>query len=332
MSLARVLVTCTQTAFYQAASTPPNKTPTKARYDIDHPWHIRIAAVVFRLQQPLLWIATGAELLLALAQQTVVPLPASLSRTIQHNLCAYPRSLAWLPVSKVAPNLHATPLAVLGAALVVCGSVLRLTCFRKLGTLFTFDLTILPSHELITTGPYAYVRHPAYAGTLLMCIGMLLVNFTPGSWVTECGIMGHGLRGTMVRTAAASLWLGWWLSVGVHRCRSEDAELRKIFQKVWDSQLELICVFNFMCLVQIDAESEERVGAGEPLEDSATMFERYVFTNESSVPQLACDDVALAVDWSKPDGRLQNFARVQQHDSPPQWQAALLNTTSIADD
>ncbi len=107
--------------------------------------------------------------------------------------------------------------------------MLRLFCFRKLGRLFTFDLTILPSHTLITTGPYAYVRHPAYAGSLFIHLGLILTNFTAGSWVTECGITGSMAIGLYF----ASIWFIWWFIVGVARCRSEDAELRKMFPKEW---------------------------------------------------------------------------------------------------
>jgi len=35
-------------------------------------------------------------------------------------------------------------------------------------------ITIYEGHRLITTGPYALVRHPNYAGDLLMCVGLAL--------------------------------------------------------------------------------------------------------------------------------------------------------------
>ncbi|PSR70446.1 hypothetical protein PHLCEN_2v13697 [Hermanssonia centrifuga] len=134
-----------------------------------------------------------------------------------------------------APSIYVTPLTTLGVVLMIFGSVLRLTCFSKLGKLFTFDLTILPSHTLITSGPYAYVRHPAYTGTLSMSLGLALINFTRGSWVTECGVVGHGMTGIGIRSMVACAWFGWWVAVGIKRCESEDAELRKMFGKEWDT-------------------------------------------------------------------------------------------------
>lgn len=133
-----------------------------------------------------------------------------------------------------SPYLHVSYFALLGASLVVFGSLLRLTCFRKLGSLFTFDLTILPTHSLVTGGPYGYVRHPAYTGTLSMCLGMALINLTPGSWVAECGILGRGDISTFLKILGASVWFSWWVAVGVTRCRAEDAELRKKFGAEWE--------------------------------------------------------------------------------------------------
>ena len=37
------------------------------------------------------------------------------------------------------------------------------------------DDLLKAGHELVTTGPYAQVRHPIYAGTLLAMIGSVLV-------------------------------------------------------------------------------------------------------------------------------------------------------------
>lgn len=45
MSLARVALGCIQAACYQVASTPPNKTPSKGRFDVK--WHSRISPLIF---------------------------------------------------------------------------------------------------------------------------------------------------------------------------------------------------------------------------------------------------------------------------------------------
>lgn len=177
-----------------------------------------------QIQQPLIWICSGAELLLLATQQDVFPVSPSTSRLVESVLCPTTHH----------PNLHVSRFSLLGLGLVVFGSLLRLTCFRRLGNLFTFDLTIFPTHSLVTSGPYAYVRHPAYTGTLSMCLGVALVNLTPGSWVAECGVLGRGLPSVLLRAAGTAAWFGWWLAVGFTRCRSEDAELRKKFGTQWE--------------------------------------------------------------------------------------------------
>ncbi len=88
-------------------------------------------------------------------------------------------------------------LLLLGAVVVSCGAVLRLACFRALGALFTFELTISPDHTLVTAGPYAHVRHPSYTGVYALLLGSSAVMLAPGAWLREawlvpsaCGVMG----------------------------------------------------------------------------------------------------------------------------------------------
>ena len=45
---------------------------------------------------------------------------------------------------------------------------------------FTFELAILKDHALVPTGPYAWVRHPSYAGALLSAIGVTTAQLCPG--------------------------------------------------------------------------------------------------------------------------------------------------------
>jgi len=222
MTYSRALLVCAQGIAYQLASTPPNKTPPKARYDAAHPWYIRIAPTVMKIQQPLIWLCAFAELAIILTH----PIAASLPSCISH--------FAPQVFTAKATQVYTTPTTLLGVSFVIIGSILRLTCFRALGQLFTFDLTILPKHTLVTSGLYAYVRHPAYTGSLAMILGLALVNLTSGSWVTESGLLGRGSVGAFLRGLGGAAWWIWWLAVGFKRCRSEDAELRKTFGKEWD--------------------------------------------------------------------------------------------------
>lgn len=123
-----------------------------------------------------------------------------------------------------------TPLFLTGVLLTIVGMLIRLQCFRELGQLFTFDLSILPDHSLVTSGSYGYVRHPSYAGSMLIVIGITFSQLTAGSLAVECCVLGQAGSGL--------LWTVWWmwtLSVGASRAVAEDKELQKQFGSKWDA-------------------------------------------------------------------------------------------------
>lgn len=93
----------------------------------------------------------------------------------------------------------------------------------------------MPSHHLVTHGPYAYVRHPAYTGSLLVLAGLGLSHLTHGGWLVECEMLGgKGLTGLIMRLGGFLMWYAWWFGVGVRRARAEDSALRKLFESDWD--------------------------------------------------------------------------------------------------
>ncbi len=44
-----------------------------------------------------------------------------------------------------------------------------------LGKYFSVHIEIKDRHELIESGPYRFIRHPAYAGNLLQAVGIPLI-------------------------------------------------------------------------------------------------------------------------------------------------------------
>ena len=131
--------------------------------------------------------------------------------------------------SWTSPYLLAlTPMSVFGYILVIVGGLGRIWCYKTLGAFFTYELTIRPSHLLIKTGPYAYVRHPSYTFVALLTIGMFLVQqplakFFPNSpWIqVQLGPVG------LVSCCALLIFL---FST---RVRREEIELEKKFGKEW---------------------------------------------------------------------------------------------------
>ncbi|EIW56073.1 uncharacterized protein TRAVEDRAFT_22436 [Trametes versicolor FP-101664 SS1] len=173
-----------------------------------------------------------------------------------------PSSISSLPPPSSPVSLSAaltTPHAflLLGAAMAVGGAVLRLACFRALGTLFTFELTISPTHTLVTDGPYACVRHPSYAGVYAVLLGASAVMLSPSAWLREAWLdpslraLWHSVRGGeagtgggmggLVGVGLAWVFVAFWGVKVVYALRStnrrvgtEDAELHRVFGAQWE--------------------------------------------------------------------------------------------------
>ncbi|KAF8261778.1 hypothetical protein EI94DRAFT_761608 [Lactarius quietus] len=122
---------------------------------------------------------------------------------------------------------------VLGCLMTAASGVLRLACYKTLGSLFTFEITLRKDHRLVTSGPYAFVRHPSYSGVVLGVVGTLLVHFGPASWWARAGWFG-----TLWGQAYALAWCmmeAYVLWSILCRAPTEDAILRKEFGAEWDA-------------------------------------------------------------------------------------------------
>jgi protein-S-isoprenylcysteine O-methyltransferase Ste14 len=62
----------------------------------------------------------------------------------------------------------------LGAAITIAGLLFAVWARAHLGRNWSRSVTIKQGHELITTGPYAMVRHPIYTGILIGFLGMAI--------------------------------------------------------------------------------------------------------------------------------------------------------------
>jgi protein-S-isoprenylcysteine O-methyltransferase Ste14 len=68
---------------------------------------------------------------------------------------------------------------VIGMAVILVGVRLRQSAARALGRHFTVMLSVLPDHELVSSGPYRWLRHPNYAGLLLIALGTGIMVQSP---------------------------------------------------------------------------------------------------------------------------------------------------------
>ena len=61
---------------------------------------------------------------------------------------------------------------VAGLGCIGCGVLLFLWARRSLGAFYSGHVTVVEGQHLLQTGPYRLIRHPAYAGYLLMSLGI----------------------------------------------------------------------------------------------------------------------------------------------------------------
>jgi protein-S-isoprenylcysteine O-methyltransferase Ste14 len=67
-----------------------------------------------------------------------------------------------------------------GFGLGAAGLLLLWWCHHSLGVNWQPDIAIRKEHELVTKGPYAYIRHPMYLSFILQGIGLTLIA---ANWV-----------------------------------------------------------------------------------------------------------------------------------------------------
>jgi protein-S-isoprenylcysteine O-methyltransferase Ste14 len=77
----------------------------------------------------------------------------------------------WAYFGRNATGLWGLIVTALGLMLLVLGLAFRIWSIRHLGEYFTATVQIVDRHELVTSGPYAFVRHPSYLGAYVAIVG-----------------------------------------------------------------------------------------------------------------------------------------------------------------
>jgi len=122
---------------------------------------------------------------------------------------------------------------LVGAVLVIMGGSIRQQCYKALGDMFTWELSVKSDHKLVTSGPYAYVRHPGYTGKYMAEIGYFTLLLSQGTFFRGCLVHRHPYYALFDYSVqllihfSVSLWLAF-------RTRDEDEQMRKRFGAEWD--------------------------------------------------------------------------------------------------
>src|SRR5262249_27246087 len=84
--------------------------------------------------------------------------------------------LDWFPLSlKFLPALVTPPTLALGLALVIGGYARTLWTYAVMGSAWGIGIKPDAKTNLVTTGPFRFVRHPIYVFQILMLIGVFFL-------------------------------------------------------------------------------------------------------------------------------------------------------------
>jgi len=103
--------------------------------------------------------------------------------------------LGWLfPVAAIP--WQRTALFALGVTLILLGVALRWYAIWALGAYFTRDVAVSADQPVVRSGPYRWIRHPAYSGTFLtmLGLGLALTNWASLGALLVCVLVGHLYR------------------------------------------------------------------------------------------------------------------------------------------
>jgi len=113
----------------------------------------------------------------------------------------------------VAPTLRMPePLRMAGVVVMWLGLALRVGAIAALGGAFRTTVEVEPGQTVVSTGPYRWIRHPSYAGLLLIVAGL---GAALGNWLS--------LTACVVLPLPAIVW----------RIHVEEAELNRVLEEAY---------------------------------------------------------------------------------------------------
>lgn len=152
---------------------------------------------------------------------------------IFHTLGLFPQII---PIEHTAAARTFNGQLIIGLTLTVTSSAARLVAFQNLGRFFTYRLSILPDHKLITHGLYSHVRHPSYTAILTLIAGVSLTVTAPGSVLYD----SLGVESTRKLMTVIAVVIAVLTRLAVHRTGIEDQVLREEFKEEWEGWARVV--------------------------------------------------------------------------------------------
>lgn len=84
----------------------------------------------------------------------------------------------------------------IGIAFMLLGVALRWYAIWVLGAYFTRDVAVRPDQQVVQAGPYRFIRHPSYSGSLLTIVGLglAMTNWASLAAITIIALAGYLYR------------------------------------------------------------------------------------------------------------------------------------------
>lgn len=164
---------------------------------------IALVAVVFSLRRAAGRQEPGARFAL---RGPVLILATSLFLTVS--------ALLWRPLPLQLGSTSEAIAVVAGLTLLLGGLTLYLWGLLSLRRMFAissgFGVRLHANHALVTSGPYAYVRHPMYLAVILSALGSLLLYQTWAALFFAVAMFGLVIRASREERVLAAEFAAEW--------------------------------------------------------------------------------------------------------------------------
>jgi protein-S-isoprenylcysteine O-methyltransferase Ste14 len=94
-------------------------------------------------------------------------------------------SALWFASAWNSPNIF----HLIGFMLFLAGIAYRLWAINTLGKYYSHIVRELAGHQIVETGPYRHIRHPAYAGMILANLGIVIFFLNSITLILFCLIL-----------------------------------------------------------------------------------------------------------------------------------------------
>ncbi len=98
--------------------------------------------------------------------------------------------------TKIGRIYHWNAFFAIGAIMIIVGLIIRITAIMTLKQHFTYTVTKIENHELIESGLYKSIRHPAYLGQIIIFIG---TSISLSNWLSILGMAVPVIAGFIYR-------------------------------------------------------------------------------------------------------------------------------------